>query len=56
MMEAIDGCVYEPRRRPIAIALYAASDGWKPSHEAYFSGLLHTVYSPDPELVVGETP
>ena len=35
----IGGCVYEPRNRPVAIALYKVSEGCKPSHDLYFSGL-----------------
>ena len=52
----IGGCVYEPRNRPVAIALYKASVGCKPSHDPYFSGLRHKLYFPRPHFALAATP
>jgi hypothetical protein len=53
---AIGGWVYEPLSRPSAMTLYTASEGWKPSHDPYFCGSSHNLYSPYPQLTVVDTP
>lgn len=52
----IGGCVYVPFSRPLAIALYVASDGCVPSHDPYLSGLSHTLKSPTPHAPVADIP